>query len=156
MSLLWRNIFFTLLQPGMVAGLIPYLITRHKLKEVYEQSLDIIQYTGLFIGLIGIVITGHCIIRFGKEGKGTLSPADPTRKLVVSGLYKYSRNPMYVGVIMILAGEWMFVQEAALGYYVLLIFAAFNIFIISREEPRLTNDFGEDYIRYRQRVRRWF
>lgn len=155
MSLFWRNLFFAILQPGMVAGLLPYLLVQHHGHTMIEHNFGIGQYLGLFIGVIGIVITVHCIVRFGKEGKGTLSPADPTQKLVVSGLYKYSRNPMYVGVMMILAGEVLFTAQPILLYYALLILAAFNIFIVYWEEPRLSKDFGEEYNRYKQDVRRW-
>jgi protein-S-isoprenylcysteine O-methyltransferase Ste14 len=75
-------------------------------------------------------------------GKGTLSPADPTKKLVVKGLYRFSRNPMYVGVTMMLVGESIFFQSTALWTYSLIIFIAFNIFILFFEEPRLLDDFG--------------
>ena len=84
-----------------------------------------------------------CIIRFAVEGRGTLSPADPTKKLVISGLYKFSRNPMYVGVMMIIIGEAIFFRSTSLWIYSLFIFIAFNLFVMFIEEPLLLKDFGE-------------
>ena len=96
-----------------------------------------------------------CIISFAVKGRGTLSPADPTKKLVVTGLYRYSRNPMYIGVVMILTGEAIFFQSVSLWIYLLVVIIAFNIFILLHEEPRLQKDFGEEYKKYCQKVRRW-
>lgn len=97
----------------------------------------------------------HCIVRFAIDGLGTLSPADPTKRLVTFGLYRFSRNPMYVGVMMILLGEVVFTQSAYLLFYSIGIFVLFNLFIVYREEPRLKKDFGQDYETYRKTVRRW-
>jgi protein-S-isoprenylcysteine O-methyltransferase Ste14 len=99
LSLLLRNLFFTLLQPGVVAGLVPYLLLRNEWRDVWHSSFNLLQYTGLLLFATGLVIMLDCILRFALEGKGTLSPVDPTRELVASGLYRLSRNPMYVGVM---------------------------------------------------------
>nr|HPN68070.1 isoprenylcysteine carboxylmethyltransferase family protein [Saprospiraceae bacterium] len=110
---------------------------------------------GATLFLIGFIILTICIVDFAIVGRGTLSPADPTKKLVHKGLYQYSRNPMYVGVIMILLGEVIFTQSIPLLIYILIIFTIFNIFIIFFEEPRLKKDFQEEYIHYCKKVRRW-
>ena len=112
-------------------------------------------YIGTIAFLIGFAIMLWCIISFAVKGRGTLSPVDPTKKLVISGLYKFSRNPMYVGVILILIGEVIFLQSIELGIYTLFVFVAFNIFTMLIEEPRLRKDFGEEYKRYCEKVRRW-
>jgi protein-S-isoprenylcysteine O-methyltransferase Ste14 len=155
MSLFLRNLFFTLLQPGLVAGVFPYLLATDDFRSVLTGPLDLITLSGIVISVLGIVVTVHCIVRFATEGRGTLSPADPTTRLVVRGLYKYSRNPMYVGVMLILAGECIFTLNLAVLIYTIFIFTAFNLFIRYREEPRLMADFREDYARYRQQVRKW-
>ncbi|MFC5412795.1 methyltransferase family protein [Larkinella bovis] len=155
LSLLLRNLFFTLLQPGVVAGLVPFWIVRKNLPVLLAAPLTGYQYLGLATGLLGFVIMLLCILRFATDGQGTLSPADPTKRLVVSGLYRYSRNPMYVGVSLILAGESIFCRSLNLWVYSLAIFVAFNLFIILREEPRLQKDFGNQYDDYRRKVRRW-
>lgn len=152
-----RNLFFTILQPGLVAGLVPYWILGEKAKELFvQQSLNLgLHSSGTIIFLIGLVIMLTCIISFAVKGRGTLSPADPTKKLVVSGLYKFSRNPMYVGVVLILIGEAVFFQSIELGFYSLFVFIGFHIFAILVEEPRLKRDFGTEYKRYCEKVRRW-
>ncbi|MBE7173284.1 MAG: isoprenylcysteine carboxylmethyltransferase family protein [Williamsia sp.] len=103
----------------------------------------------------GSVIVLICVASFAIHGRGTLSPADPTKKLVISGLYKFSRNPMYIGVTMMLAGKSIFFQSYTLLVYAVLIFIAFNTFIIFFEEPRLQDDFGNEYNEYTRKVRRW-
>lgn len=154
-SLLLRNLFFTILQPGMVAGFFPWLIARQQWAARLSAPFAFLQYLGLIVFLAGLIITLHCILRFALEGKGTLSPADPTRQLVISGLYRFTRNPMYIGVLSMLLGECFFVQSTSLWIYTGLIFAAFNVFIIFWEEPRLRKDFGQSYIDYCRKVRRW-
>lgn len=156
LSLLLRNLFFTILQPGIVTGLIPFWILGRQVKDNFTLSWDTYQYSGAIVFFIGLIIMLSCIISFAVKGKGTLSPADPTKRLVITGLYKYSRNPMYVGVMMILIGESIFFQSFSLAIYSTVIFIAFSLFIRSKEEPRLKKDFGEEYVRYCQRVRRWF
>jgi protein-S-isoprenylcysteine O-methyltransferase Ste14 len=154
-SLLLRNLFFTILQPGIVAGLIPYWYVKDKFLQAFEKKFQVLQYLGILILLLGLIIMFDCILRFAVEGKGTLSPADPTKKLVIKGLYRFSRNPMYVGVMLILTGEAIFFQSTNLWFYALFIFIAFNLFIILVEEPRLRKDFGEEYSEYCQKTRRW-
>lgn len=155
-SLFFRNLFFTILQPGIVVGLIPFLIVNGKEKEIFDQPWKFHHYSGAMIFSIGFVIMIICIINFAVQGRGTLSPADPTKKLVVAGLYRFSRNPMYVGVTMILIGEAIFFQSILLLWvYSLVVFVAFNLFIILVEEPRLRKDFGKEYNEYCKKVRRW-
>lgn len=157
LSLFIRNLIFTILQPGIVAGLIPYLILGDKVDDIFVKQLFTggLHDSGIIIFLIGFAIMLTCIISFAVQGQGTLSPADPTKKLVVAGLYKFSRNPMYVGVTLILIGEAIFFQSVELGIYLLFVFIAFNLFTILIEEPRLRRDFGEEYKRYCEKVKRW-
>ncbi len=154
LSLLLRNLFFTILQPGLVAGLIPYWILGDKVKHI-AQPLQFYNYIGAIVFVIGLVIMLSCIISFAVKGRGTLSPADPTKRLVITGLYKFSRNPMYVGVTMILIGEAIFFRSVNLWIYLIFVFIAFNIFILLHEEPRLRKDFREEYKRYCEKVKRW-
>ncbi|MDT7831087.1 isoprenylcysteine carboxylmethyltransferase family protein [Flavobacteriaceae bacterium S356] len=154
-SLFIRNLLFTILQPGLVAGLIPWWITSFDITSIFDKAWSWHHYIGVLIFLIGFTIMLWCIISFAVKGRGTLSPVDPTKKLVVSGLYYFSRNPMYVGVVLMLIGEALFLQSADLWVYSLFIFITFNIFILLVEEPRLRKDFGEEYHLYCQKVRRW-
>src|SRR4051812_28105515 len=114
LSLLLRNLFFTILQPGLVAGLFPYWIIGGNLNSRLTGPFQPWQMTGVVIFSAGLVVMLSCIVRFAFEGRGTLSPADPTKRLVVGGLYKFSRNPMYVGVMLILIGEVLIFQSVYL------------------------------------------
>ena len=156
LSLLFRNLFFTIIHPGLVAGLIPYWILGDKANGPFERALQFYQFLAMLLFLIGLIVLLESIIRFAIEGRGTLSPADPTKKLVIKGLYRFSRNPMYVGVIMTLAGEALFFQSLNLLVYLIFIFLIFNLFILLIEEPRLRKDFGEEYRKYCREVRRWY
>jgi len=157
-SLFIRNLIFTILQPGVVAGLIPYWILGDQVGYLFNKQLlnPGLHYFGLVVFLIGLVIMIGCIMNFALKGRGTLSPLDPTQKLVISGPYKWSRNPMYVGVVLMLIGEAVFFLSFELGTYALFIFILFHVFIMLVEEPRLKRDFGEKYGRYCAQVRRWF
>jgi protein-S-isoprenylcysteine O-methyltransferase Ste14 len=155
LSLFLRNLLFTALQPGMVAGLFPYLILKRESPQLFDGKFGLFQFFGIFLFVIGAAVLIDCIIRFAIQGEGTLSPADPTKKLVISGPYKYSRNPMYWGVMMILISEALFFESSSLWIYALFILVAFTLFIVLVEEPRLRKDFGEEYEAYRKRVRRW-
>jgi protein-S-isoprenylcysteine O-methyltransferase Ste14 len=155
LSLFFRNLFFTLLQPGLVAGFIPWYLLKDSWKGLVYRALDWNYFLGGGLALLGCCMLFYCIWNFAVVGRGTLSPADPTTTLVISGLYRYSRNPMYIGVLLMLTGEAIFSGAAVLGYYALFVFVLFHGFIILFEEPRLRRDFGAAYIAYCQKTRRW-
>ena len=155
LSLLLRNLFFTILQPGIVAGLIPYWLVRGSIHHAFEKPLYSWQFLSILVFIFGVYLMLDCIFRFAIKGRGTLSPADPTKKLVISGWYRYSRNPMYVGVMMILLGESMFFKSTSLWIYSFMVMTAFTLFTMFVEEPRLRRDFGEEYADYCKKVRRW-
>ena len=155
-SLLFLNIIFTILYPGIVAGLIPCWIIGGDINVIIFEFEKLHQLVGVFLFIAGFIIMTWCIVNFAVKGRGTLSPITPTKKLVVSGLYRFSRNPMYIGVMLLLIGETLFFSSRSLCLYSFIVFVGFNIFIIAREEPRLKKDFGDDYDIYRKKVRRWF
>jgi protein-S-isoprenylcysteine O-methyltransferase Ste14 len=155
LSLLLRNLIFTILQPGLVAGLIPFLILGDRVKTLFDHAFQGYQYAGAAIFVIGFIIMLTCIVSFAIKGRGTISPADPTRQLVTTGLYRFSRNPMYVGVMLILIGEAILFSSTSLCAYVAFAWIAFQLFIWRFEEPRLIKDFGKEYNAYRKQVRRW-
>jgi protein-S-isoprenylcysteine O-methyltransferase Ste14 len=151
-SLVIRNLFFTVLQPGLVVGLFPFLILgKMDLKMDFQMG----HYLGTVLFILGLIVLFYCIVKFSLEGLGTISPADPTKRLVISGLYKFSRNPMYIGVILALTGETIFFNSFSLLLYTFVVFTGFNLFIIFFEEPRLRRDFGLEYGQYIKSVRRW-
>lgn len=153
-SLLLRNLLFTLLQPGVVTALLPYwILSNAKISIEFTTRLNGV--FGLLVYLTGLMILLKCILQFAFEGKGTLSPVDPTKKLVTKGLYRYSRNPMYIGVLTMLAGEYIYFGYLPLLYYAIAVLAVFHLFIIFHEEPRLIKVFGHEYSEYCNKVRRW-
>jgi protein-S-isoprenylcysteine O-methyltransferase Ste14 len=106
------------------------------------------------IGL-GCLLLAACIFEFGRSGRGTLSPADPPQRLVVRGLYRYVRNPMYLSVTAILLGEALLTRSLALAVYWAIFFLAANAFVIGYEEPTLRRRFGASYDEYTRKVPRW-
>jgi protein-S-isoprenylcysteine O-methyltransferase Ste14 len=151
-SLLVSVLFTVFGGPGIVLVYVPFAITRFRI----PQSEPLWQALGagalIFIGLIPLF---DSIWRFIDAGRGTLMPTVPTERLVVSGLYRYARNPMYVGVLTALAGEavlfWSrgLVIEGAIGWLAIELFVRFY------EEPTLARRFAVDYPRYKQHVHRW-
>jgi protein-S-isoprenylcysteine O-methyltransferase Ste14 len=101
------------------------------------------------------VLLGTCIWEFARRGRGTLAPVDPPKTLVVQGLYRYVRNPMYVSVTTIVLGEALLTGSRALLAYWAVWFLAVNLFVIGYEEPTLHRRFGPAYERYRATVGRW-
>ena len=161
--LLWvRAIFFTILVPGTVAGYIPHLLMRDR---VPDMNSGLFHWVGLLIMCTGIFIYLWTIASFLLRGKGT--PAiwftkaisfiigEEPMKMVSSGLYRYSRNPMYLGVITTVIGEAIFFQYSNLFWYALSLFIIFTLVVIFIEEPHLEEKFGEEYKSYKKRTRRW-
>lgn len=152
--LLLRSIFFTFLQPGTVTVLIPYWLISSSGSSV-ALSHQPLRYLGLPLIVIGASVLLWCIWNFFSHGRGTISPIDPPKHLVVQGLYRYVRNPMYVAVVTILFGEAIFFMSVPIlieaGVFIVLA----NLFVLGYEEPALRRQFGESYERYSQTVGRW-
>jgi protein-S-isoprenylcysteine O-methyltransferase Ste14 len=143
-----------ILFPGTVAFYVPYLIlTPITVSKPDLWSLP--DYAAVMILLIGTAILLKSIWSFAHVGRGTLAPFDETDKLIVVGLYRYMRNPMYVGVMMILLAESWFFWSSQLLAYTGTFFAVANIFVIGYEENRLRNKYGDDFRRYCDHVGRW-
>lgn len=151
-----RSLFFVILKPVVVIGLVPFIITGDSFSDSFSNHFTLHHYIGLLIFLVGVIILFHCVVRFAIDGLGTLSPIDPTKRLVISGLYKYTRNPMYIGVILILFGETVFTKSIHLLFYSFIIIILFYLFVVYKEEPRLKKDFGQNYEMYCNTVNRWF
>jgi Putative protein-S-isoprenylcysteine methyltransferase len=113
-------------------------------------------------GSIALMIVGGavmlwCVWDFAWTGRGTPAPFDPPRRLVVKGLYRFVRNPMYVGMALFLIGEAFVLPQVTRGMLITLAVLAVvvNVFILAYEEPTLRRLFGDDYARYCRNVRRW-
>lgn len=135
--------------PFMVVAVIPTLIIANDPWRVDEQ---IFGYLPLIIGLY---IFFQSIRDFYVMGKGTLAPWAPPKQFVRVGFYRYTRSPMYLGILLILCGLTLRFGSPLLGGYVIFVGISFHLNLVFIEEPRLANRFGEEWERYRREVPRW-
>jgi protein-S-isoprenylcysteine O-methyltransferase Ste14 len=135
--------------PGLVAFAVPLLWLRPTGDRFAPLPL------GAPVLLAGCVVLAWCVRNFFVSGRGTLAPWDPPRALVRNGLYRHSRNPMYLGVLLITAGWAVGFRSWALGGYTGTLFAAFHLRVLLHEEPWLERTFGAEWAEYRARVPRW-
>lgn len=154
MWLFIKNLIFTIFVPGMVAFYIPYRILEVQM-DSFSIQWGVLQYLSLPIFIMGVSIYFRCLWDFAVAGRGTPAPIDPPKHLVVSGLYRYVRNPMYVGVLAIILGWDTLYESSALFYYFALMWVLFYLVVLIYEEPILRSRFGESYENYCKRVRRW-
>lgn len=146
-----KVLLFLILAPGVVAGYIPLFL----LLSGPQINTGIFSYLAWLLSPPGIWIVIWCFIDFVFKGKGTPAPIDPPRELVVSGFYNYVRNPMYAGILLILAGHFLWFGYWSLLIYLVIVFAAFHAFVTLYEEPHLRRRFGAAYEEYLKRVPRW-
>jgi protein-S-isoprenylcysteine O-methyltransferase Ste14 len=152
--LLARAAFFVVLLPGTVAGYIPLRILRAT-GRFHVPGFSPSSCAAALILVAGGIILLRCVWDFFAAGEGTLAPIDAPKRLVVRGLYRFTRNPMYNGVIGILAGEaWLF-HSLDLVDYALVVLVVFHLFVVIYEERALEARFGESYRDYRRLVPRW-
>jgi protein-S-isoprenylcysteine O-methyltransferase Ste14 len=152
-SLTLRSLLWTMLLPGVFAGYVP--LRYFDLARPIAGEPGPLQLLGFLLITVGVLLLGTCIFEFARSGHGTLSPLDPPRQLVVRGLYRYVRNPMYLSVTTIVLGEALAARSRALAIYWGIWFLSVNLFVIGYEEPTLRRQFGPSYERYMQRVSRW-
>ncbi len=149
-----RSLFFTILFPGTATLLVPYWIVSREPPGL-PGAWNWLHYAGLPVIALGAWVLLRCIWDFYAAGRGTLAPVDPPTKLVVRGLYRYVRNPMYVGVVLILFGEAVFFRSVTLLVYSGIFFGIVHIFVVDYEEPTLRSKFGESYENYCRSTHRW-
>ena len=145
--------FLFVLLPIFLIG-IPYKIVSHPVHALLF-DLGAYRYFGLVPIVAGVVIYFWCAHSFVFFGKGTPIFTVPTKKLLVTGLYRFVRNPMYIAGLLVLAGEVLLFQSRDLLIYLLVMFGFFNVIIFAVEEPYLSNKFGDTYKQYCKSVRRW-
>lgn len=146
------SILFLAVAPGVVAGLIPYWLTGWEASGS-RPTLQIV--AGAALVMAGAAVLLHAFARFVVEGVGTPAPVAPTQQLVVGGLYRYVRNPMYIAVATTIAGQALILGRPALLLYAALFGAAVFTFVRLYEEPTLRRSFGPEYEAYRQAVPGW-
>ncbi|MGH7616757.1 MAG: methyltransferase family protein [Gemmatimonadaceae bacterium] len=142
-----------ILLPGVVAGYVPWRY--FGVGAATFAPFGAAQLAGLALIVTGATLLGTCVWEFAHSGRGTLSPIDPPRRLVVRGLYRYVRNPMYLAVTTILLGEATAARSRELLVYWVVFFAVVNVAILVHEEPHLRHRFGASYVEYCANVGRW-
>jgi protein-S-isoprenylcysteine O-methyltransferase Ste14 len=147
------SVVFLVVAPGIVAGLVPWLLTGWEVREPVPPWP--VRAVGWVLLAAGVAVLLSAFARFVLEGRGTPAPVAPTDRLVVGGLYRYVRNPMYLAVAATIVG-----QAAVLGRPVLLLYAAvFGVavaaFVRWYEEPTLLRRYGAEYDAYRREVPGW-
>jgi protein-S-isoprenylcysteine O-methyltransferase Ste14 len=152
-SILGSVIFFVL-APGAVAGLVPYLISGWRFGPPFL-GVSAGRCVGALLVVLGVAGLVHCFARFALEGRGTPAPVAPTETLVISGLYQYVRNPMYVAVLSIIVGQAVLFASVSLLGYAVAVWLCFRVFVLAYEEPTLSRRYGPAYDRYRASVPRW-
>jgi protein-S-isoprenylcysteine O-methyltransferase Ste14 len=140
----------SLILPVTVLIIVPALIEP---RPVLASGLQLI--AGILLLLLGLLIMVMTIASFATIGKGTLAPWSPTQHLVVSGMYAYVRNPMILGVIIVLLGEALALSSWPIFAEAVLVFLINTVYFIYSEEPGLEKRFGEEYRMYEQHVPRW-
>lgn len=146
---------FLVLAPGVVAGLMPWLLTAWCPAGDAPVPWILLLLGGLLLAA-GATLLLDAFVRFAAQGVGTPAPVAPTRHLVVTGSYRYLRNPMYVAVLAIIAGQALILLRWELAVYGAGVSMAFLLFVLGYEEPTLTRRFGQAYQRYKAAVPGWW
>lgn len=145
---------FLVLAPGTVAVYVPWAISRW---HMHPPLLDFVpfRWMGTLLVITGVPVLLDSFVRFAVQGLGTPAPVAPTQHLVVSGLYRYVRNPMYVAVVSVVLGQGLLLGNIRVLEYGVAVWLAMHLFVVFYEEPTLRGKFGAEYEEYRRNVRRW-
>jgi protein-S-isoprenylcysteine O-methyltransferase Ste14 len=148
------SLAFLALAPGTVVLLVPWWLTRWRMGPPLL-GLGVSRAAGAALCLAGAAALLDSFARFVLRGRGTPAPILPTRHLVVSGLYRHVRNPMYVAVVSAVVGQGLFLGDLRVVAYGAALWAAFHLFVLVYEEPTLRRTFGAEYDAFRGNVPRW-
>jgi protein-S-isoprenylcysteine O-methyltransferase Ste14 len=146
------SVLFLALAPGTVAGLVPWWISKWRFASA---SFLPVRALGILLILAGIAELLDSFARFALEGIGTPAPVFPTRHLVVRGLYRHVRNPMYLAVAALIFGQGLLFGNLELLAYAAAVCVGFHVFVVAYEEPTLGRNFGAEYRIYCANVPRW-
>jgi len=152
-AILGSALFFVI-APFALAGFVPWWITQWELRPAFL-GVELTRVLGGVLIIAGVPGLVDSFVRFALEGLGTPAPIAPTQKLVVTGLYRYVRNPIYIAVIAVIFGQALLLGDVRLFWYGTLLWLFFHVFVVLYEEPTLTRTFGIEYEAYRANVPRW-
>jgi protein-S-isoprenylcysteine O-methyltransferase Ste14 len=147
------TVVFLFLAPGVVAGVLPWVISGWRLHDWGAASWAVVPLAWLSIAG-GAAFLLHAFALFALH-RGTPAPVAPTQSLVVSGVYRFVRNPMYLAVLAIILGQALLFGSWGLVAYAAIAFAAVFAFVKGYEEPTLTRTYGTQYLDYKRNVRGW-
>ena len=151
-----KTALFTILVPGTLAVAIPQLLARWRPHPRLPIDSEAASLAGTLSLLSGIALYLHTVIQFGTEGDGTPSPTDEPEELVTGGIYAYSRNPMYVGVLLVILGQALRRRNLSILWWAAGMWIGFHNRVVGYEEPHLAEKYGEAYEAYCERTPRWF
>jgi len=149
------SVIFLGIAPGVVAGWIPYTLSRWHMEPPFL-GVQAGRWIGGALVMVGFAVLVDSFARFALEGKGTPAPVAPTETLVVSGLYRHVRNPMYLAVVAAILGQALLFGSVSLLTYAAVVWGLFHLFVLAYEEPTLRRRFGDSYRVYQQGVGRWW
>ena len=148
------SIVFLFVAPGIVAGVLPWWISGYRMEPALL-GFEPFRWLGVLLLALGGVLLIETFARFALQGLGTPAPIAPTKTLVVTGSYRFVRNPMYVAVISLILGQALLFGSVWTLIYGLFGWLIVHLFVLGYEEPTLSHSYGEQYDRYRANVRRW-
>ncbi len=148
------SVIFLFVAPGTAAGLVPWWISRWRVQAPLLH-FPLLRIVGALLIVAGIPVLLDSFARFALQGLGTPVPVFPTRHLVVSGLYRHVRNPIYVAVVSAILGQGLLFGNLHLLEYGVLVWLVFHLFVLAYEEPKLRATFGAEYEAFSAQVPRW-
>jgi protein-S-isoprenylcysteine O-methyltransferase Ste14 len=145
---------FFLIAPATIAGAIPFVLTGWRIAEPFFGS-EISRWPAAILLVSGLAVIIDSFVRFVREGRGTPAPVAPPEQLVTRGPYRWVRNPMYLAVLALIAGQALLFASGLLLAYGVVVALAFHMFVVWYEEPTLRQKFGAGYEVYAAEVSRW-
>lgn len=152
-SVLGSALFFVV-APLVLAGVIPWSVTQWEFRPALL-DVDLTRIVGGILVVAGVPGLVDSFARFALEGLGTPAPIAPTQRLVVTGLYRHVRNPIYIAVVAVILGQALLFGDWRLVWYGALLWLGFHLFVVVYEEPTLKESFGAEYEAFRTNVPRW-
>ena len=143
---------FFVVAPLVLAGFVPWWITHWEFRPAFS-GFELTRAIGLMLIIAGVPGVVDSFARFALEGLGTPAPIAPPQKLVVTGLYRYVRNPIYIAVVAVIFGQALLFGDWRLLWYGALLWLFFHVWVLMIEEPTLKQTFGTEYESFRTNVR---
>lgn len=147
---------FFVVAPFVVAGVVPWAVTQYDRGPGTGGLRTVALVLGVLLVAAGLPVLVSAFVRFAVEGRGTPAPIAPTEQLVVGGLYRWVRNPMYLAVLSIIVGQAGILWQPGLLVYAAIVAVAVVGFVLGYEQPELARTYGSAYDDYRAAVPGWW